>query len=183
MRKEDALFQLGMDLEAPEILEPRSTTQTEDTLNTCPTLVSRDGDNKKILSEGPLDFFIEEDGDVYAGKHIIIDLYDAEHLNNQAHIEAAMHECVEKAGATLLHIHLHPFEPTGVSGVAVLAESHISVHTWPEAGYAAFDVFMCGAAKPELCIDVLSNAFNAGHTDVSELRRGVKVALKAAKAA
>ncbi|MEM8838798.1 MAG: adenosylmethionine decarboxylase [Pseudomonadota bacterium] len=177
MRDEDALFQLGMDLEALADTEPRSTTQTEDFLNDRSALAVLAGE-KRLKEEGKqLDFFIEKDGEKFAGSHIIIDLYDADRLNDQAHIEDAMLECVEKAGATLLHIHLHPFEPEGVSGVAVLAESHISVHTWPEAGYAAFDVFMCGDAKPERCIEILGQAFNAGRVEVSELRRGSKVAL------
>ena len=90
-------------------------------------------------------------------------------------IDAAMRECVEEAGATLLHIHLHPFAPegvSGVSGVAVLAESHISIHTWPERRYAALDVFMCGDAQPEKCVEVLRRHFNAGEVRVNELLRG-----------
>ena len=73
----------------------------------------------------------------------------AERLDDIEHIEATLRRCVEAARATLLHIHLHHFQPNGVSGVAVLAESHISIHTWPEAGYAALDVFMCGSADPD----------------------------------
>lgn len=96
------------------------------------------------------DYAVVRDGVRYSGVHLIIDLYGAEKLNDLAYIEAAMRRCVDAAGATLLHIHLHPFEPNGISGVAVLAESHISVHTWPEDNYAAFDVFMCGDTKPEL---------------------------------
>src|SRR5262245_36856448 len=74
-----------------------------------------------------------------AGAHLIIDLYGATRLDDIEHIETTLRRCVEAASATLLHIHLHRFEPNGVSGVAVLAESHISIHTWPEAGYAALD--------------------------------------------
>jgi S-adenosylmethionine decarboxylase len=81
--------------------------------------------------------------------------------------------CVEAAGATLLHIHLHHFEPNGgVSGVAVLAESHISIHTWPECGYAALDVFMCGEASPEKSVPVLEKAFAAKRIEVDTLLRG-----------
>jgi S-adenosylmethionine decarboxylase len=72
----------------------------------------------------------------------------------------------------LLHIHTHKFSPQGVSGVAVLAESHISVHTWPEIGYAAFDVFMCGDAQPWKAVDVLANAFDTKDVRVKELLRG-----------
>ncbi|MEP2944508.1 MAG: adenosylmethionine decarboxylase [Hyphomicrobiales bacterium] len=181
MRNDDALFQLGMDLEALTDIEPRSTTQTEDNTTTNLTSFSKHKHDEKTVekssstSEPSLDYFVTKDGETFAGSHIIIDLYDAEGLNDQARIKSAMLECVEQAGATLLHIHLHPFEPTGVSGVAVLAESHISVHTWPENGYAAFDVFMCGDTKPETCIDILSRAFNAGRIEVKQLKRGTDV--------
>jgi S-adenosylmethionine decarboxylase proenzyme len=67
--------------------------------------------------------------------------------------------CAAAAGASFLHVHLHHFEPNGgVSGAAVLAERHISIHTWPERGYAAVDAFMCGKAKPERCVPVLRQA-------------------------
>jgi S-adenosylmethionine decarboxylase len=70
-------------------------------------------------------------------------------------------------------MHLHHFTPNGgVSGVAVLSESHISIHSWPEADYAALDVFMCGEAKPHLTIDVLKQAFRAREVMVKEHKRG-----------
>ncbi len=174
----NALFELGMDLEARVaedarcVAEPRSTTQKEENVSTAATAVT--ADNR-------LDHFIQKEGVHCAGAHLIIDLYDAERLDDLAHVEQALRTCVEEAGATLLHIHLHPFEPEGVSGVAVLAESHISVHTWPEAGYAAFDVFMCGDAQPEKCVEVLRQAFNPGKTAVSELLRGREVANQLSK--
>jgi S-adenosylmethionine decarboxylase len=107
-----------------------------------------------------------------AGVHLIIDLYEAKHLDDIAHIEATLRRCVDASRATLLHLHLHRFQPNGVSGVAVLAESHISIHTWPEAGYAALDVFMCGSAEPDACIPVLREAFSAKEVVVDELLRG-----------
>ena len=127
------------------------------------------------MLQNNLDHFVTKDGVTFAGTHIIIDFYDAQQLDDQAHIERTMRACIEASGATLLHIHLHPFEPTGVSGVAVLAESHISVHTWPEAGFAAFDVFMCGDTEPEKCIDILADAFKAKNVEVTDLKRGNKV--------
>lgn len=171
---DDGLFQLGMDLEAhageertlSAFGEPRSTTHTEDTTHTAP---------RAVAEADRLDHFIEKDGVRCAGAHLIIDLYDAERLDDLPYIEETLRTCVTEAGATLLHIHLHPFQPEGVSGVAVLAESHISVHTWPEAGYAAFDVFMCGDARPEACVEVLERAFRPGRTAVSELLRGKEV--------
>ena len=136
----DALFQLGMDLD-----HGSSTAQTEETNS---RRLAPEGDERK-------DFFCERDGVRYAGTHLIIDLVRAERLDDLEHIETTLRRCVEVAGATLLHIHLHHFTPNGgVSGVAVLAESHISIHSWPEYGYAALDVFMCGQTNPRRTIDV-----------------------------
>jgi len=109
--------------------------------------------------------------DHFAMRHGV-DLHGAKRLNDIDHIEATLRRCVEAARATLLHIHLHHFQPSGVSGVAVLAESHISIHTWPEAGYAALDIFMCGSAEPDNCIPVLREAFEAKRVDVNEILRG-----------
>ena len=120
------------------------------------------------------DHFITREGVTFAGHHLIIDLWEAEGLDDKAHIEQAMTDAVKAAGATLLHIHLHTFTPNGgISGVAVLAESHISVHTWPEKGYAAFDVFMCGDAEPKKALRVLEAAFKPKRTVVGMHKRGV----------
>ena len=114
------------------------------------------------------DHFIVKNGVRCAGAHLIIDLYDAERLDDIDHIEETLRRCVAEARATLLHIHLHHFEPNGgVSGVAVLAESHISIHSWPEVGYAALDVFMCGEAAPDACVPVLREAFKPKQIAVS----------------
>jgi S-adenosylmethionine decarboxylase len=118
------------------------------------------------------DHFVVRNGVRCAGVHLIIDVYGGDRLDDIDHIEGALRRCVDAAGATLLHIHLHHFQPNGVSGVAVLAESHISIHTWPEAGYAALDVFMCGKADPDRCVPVLREAFGAKRVAVSELLRG-----------
>lgn len=107
---------------------------------------------------------------------MIIDLWKASNLDDIDRIEQAFREAIDEAGATLLHIHLHKFEPNGgVSGVAVLAESHISVHSWPEEGYAAFDVFMCGNAKPHKVLPVLKRYFKPEHTNVSQHLRGASI--------
>jgi S-adenosylmethionine decarboxylase len=120
------------------------------------------------------DHFIRRNGIEFAGTHLILDLWEAEGLDDLELMESAMREAVDTCGATLLHIHLHHFTPSyGISGVAVLAESHISVHTWPERNFAAFDIFMCGDAKPELAIPVLKNAFNPGRINISEQLRGI----------
>jgi S-adenosylmethionine decarboxylase len=129
-------------------------------------------------SEQRNDHFVVRNGVRCAGAHLIVDLYGAERLDDVDHIEATLRRCVDAAGATLLHIHLHHFEPNGgVSGVAVLAESHISIHSWPERSYAALDIFMCGNAQPDRCVPVLRQAFNPGRVAVSELLRGKSTSL------
>ena len=120
------------------------------------------------------DHFVTENGLTFAGRHLIIDFWEAEGLSDKDRIEQAMIDAVEAAGATLLHIHLHTFTPGGgISGVAVLAESHISVHTWPERGYAAFDIFMCGKADTRKAYAVLKQAFAPKRVVLGEHKRGV----------
>jgi len=120
-----------------------------------------------------LDHFVARDGEIFAGTHLIIDLWDAKNLDNLERMEAAMRACIDECNATLLHIHLHHFTPNGgISGVAVLAESHISVHTWPEKNYAAFDVFMCGDSNPHRALEILSRYFQPKRSEVIEERRG-----------
>ncbi|ADM09691.1 S-adenosylmethionine decarboxylase [Parvularcula bermudensis HTCC2503] len=126
--------------------------------------------------EGPLDHFVEDGERIYAGRHLTIDLYGASDLTDQSRMEQAFRDCVTACGATLLHLHVHTFLPSGgLSGVAVLAESHISVHTWPEAAYAAFDVFMCGDAEPERAVDILAQAFSATAVEVGTHYRGADI--------
>ncbi len=132
-----------------------------------------DGRAGSTVQDAPKDYFIERDGVRYAGIHLIVDLWGAERLDDLAHVEATLRAAVTAAKATLLHIHLHHFTPNhGISGVAVLAESHISIHTWPETGYAALDVFMCGGAEPQATIEILRAAFKPDRLAVEEILRG-----------
>ena len=139
---------------------------------------ARKRDRAKVAVVAPVpaeereDHFAVRNGVRCAGVHLIVDLHGAAGLDDIDLIEATLRRCVEAARATLLHIHLHHFQPNGVSGVAVLAESHISIHTWPDAGYAALDVFMCGKASPDACIPVLRDAFQAERIEVNEILRG-----------
>jgi S-adenosylmethionine decarboxylase len=120
------------------------------------------------------DHFVEKDGVLFAGTHLILDFWGANKLDDLQRMETALCECVEVCEATLLHIHLHHFTPNGgISGVAVLAESHISVHTWPERDFAAFDIFMCGHSKPEAAIAVLKRAFTPKTMHITENLRGL----------
>ncbi len=165
------LLRMGTDLDI-------GATQ-EDTQNRGLNVVSDEpqlklaiDNDRDIFDQTRDDHFIRRDGRVFAGTHLIIEVVDGVGLDDQARIEGAMSKCVSECGATLLHLHTHRFSPQGVSGVAVLAESHISVHTWPEIGYGAFDVFMCGDAQPWKAVDVLREAFCAGDVRVKELFRG-----------
>ena len=152
------LFQLGIGLE--------TGAQEEDTNRGATAAIDA------LVESDREDHFIRKDGRVFAGTHLIIEVVDGTGLDDEARIQQAFRDCVEECGATLLHIHTHKFSPQGVSGVAVLAESHISVHTWPEIGYGAFDVFMCGDARPWRAVDVLKRAFETSDVRVKELLRG-----------
>ena len=121
------------------------------------------------------DHFAVHGGVRCAGVHLIIDLYGANptYLRDEGHIDETFRRCVDASGATLLHIHTNVFEEGGgISGVAVLAESHISIHTWPEAGFAALDVFLCGKADATPCPRILQEAFGARHMVVETILRG-----------
>ena len=125
------------------------------------------------ITVGP-DFFVERDGERYAGGHLLLDLWGASNLTDPDRIAAALAEAARAAGATILHSHLHQFgDGGGVSGVLVLAESHISIHTWPERDFAAIDIFMCGACDPLKSVPVLREAFQPADLQISEHRRGL----------
>lgn len=120
------------------------------------------------------DYFVEKDGLKFAGTHLIIELWGAGNLDNPEGIDAALREGSVAAGATILHSHFHHFTPNGgVSGVVVLAESHVSIHTWPERNYAAVDIFMCGKCDPYKAIPFLREAFSPDSVEITEHRRGL----------
>jgi S-adenosylmethionine decarboxylase len=150
----NALTPLGMVSELP------SENQTNDTL-------------LAVAAEEQKDYFVVRDGQKFAGMHLLVDLWGATNLADPDHIDAALREAAVAAGATILHSHFHHFSPNGgVSGVVVLAESHISIHTWPERDFAAVDLFMCGCCDPYLSIPILREAFAPERVDIDEQRRG-----------
>ena len=154
----DTLFQLGMDLTRS------STTQKEDLGTPSSCFVE---DRKE---------FIERDGIKFAGTHLVIDLFGAKNLSDLDIVEEALKGCVEAAGATMLHSHLHHTIPgKGVSGVAVLRDGHISIHSWPDAGYAAFDVFLGNSVRPHAIVNVLRQVFSAREVVVKEHKRGEEI--------
>ncbi len=127
-----------------------------------------------VSGEPRLDYFTQRGDVAFAGVHVIVDLWGASGLDSLTGVEAALRGAAEAAGATVLGADFHHFQPNGgVSGVLVLAESHISIHTWPEASFAAVDAFMCGACDPMRTVPILRAAFAPDRLTVQELRRGV----------
>lgn len=90
-----------------------------------------------------------------AGRHVLAEMTGCSPavLNDVVALEICFRDCAEQGGATLVSSHFHHFTPQGVSGVVVIAESHVTVHTWPEYGYAAVDVFTCG--RPEVAESIM----------------------------
>jgi S-adenosylmethionine decarboxylase len=124
--------------------------------------------------EAQKDYFVEKDGVKFAGTHLLLDLWGSSNLIDPELIDTALRDAAEAANATILHSHFHHFGPDGgVSGVLVLAESHISIHTWPERDFAAIDIFMCGACDPYDSLPVLQAAFDPTSIVQSEQRRGL----------
>lgn len=130
-------------------------------------------DSGRPTEEDRLDYFVEKDGLTFAGTHLIIDLWGGEGLNDPELIETTLKECASAAGATVLHFHIHAFEPDGLSGVLVLAESHISFHSWPERKFLALDIFMCGRTDPYKAVPVLKKAFKPETLQLNEIKRGI----------
>lgn len=109
------------------------------------------------------------------GKHWLVEFYGARDLSDVKAIRRAMKNAVAVSGVTLLKLQLHHFGPAdGVTGVALLAESHISIHTWPEREYAAVDIFMCGnTSSPEKALAALRTALGPRKVRVRRFERGI----------
>ncbi|QRY66172.1 adenosylmethionine decarboxylase (plasmid) [Ensifer sp. PDNC004] len=115
-----------------------------------------------------------------AGTHLLLDFWGATGLDDAVGIDQALREAADACGATLLDVRLHEFGGEGgVTGVALLAESHISVHTWPETGYAALDVFVCGGCDPRDAIAPLKRRFNPTDIKITAVARGSEPLLSA----
>ena len=110
------------------------------------------------------------------GKHILAEFYkcDSAILNDVALIEKYMIESAKKAKATIVSSSFHRFNPFGVSGVVVIAESHLAIHTWPEYGYASIDIYTCGdTLNPWIAFKYLVKTLQAKETSMIELKRGL----------
>jgi S-adenosylmethionine decarboxylase len=109
------------------------------------------------------------------GSHILADFFGipAQLLRSGSELEALLRRAAEIAGATVLGSHFHSFgSAQGVTGVVLLAESHISIHTWPESDFAAIDIFMCGAADPQRALAALAEALGPTRQHVEVAARG-----------
>lgn len=109
------------------------------------------------------------------GRHILAEFFDCDRdlLNDQEQIEMAMKRAAIECGATIVQAVFHSFNPHGVSGVVVIAESHLAIHTWPEYGYAAIDVFTCGETiDPWIATRALQEYLKAKEVTTVEMKRG-----------
>lgn len=108
------------------------------------------------------------------GRHVLAELHgcDAALLNDKDYIETLMKRAAEAAGATVVGTLFHRFTPQGVSGVVVVEESHLSIHTWPENGYAAADFYTCGECNPERACEVLGEGLKMHEAEIMVLDRG-----------
>jgi len=114
------------------------------------------------------------------GRHLLIELHDCdkEVLNDLGFLRDAMVAAAVDCGATVMGESFHHFSPQGVSGVVVIAESHLSIHTWPEYGYAAVDIFTCGTSvEPEKAVEALVEKLGAKNHSLMEIPRGLLVAV------
>ena len=110
------------------------------------------------------------------GRHLLLELKgcDKEVLDNLEYLRKCMCETAEKIGATVLNNVFHQFSPQGVSGVVVIAESHLCIHTWPEYRFAAIDIFTCGdTIDPKSAIDILVAKLGAREHSAMEIERGI----------
>ncbi|UWQ20768.1 adenosylmethionine decarboxylase [Jannaschia sp. W003] len=108
------------------------------------------------------------------GRHLLLEHWGGRGLRDAALLERSMRAAAREAGAHILGAHFHPFEGGGVTGVLLLAESHVTVHTWPEHGYAALDLFMCGEAPVERAADVLDAMLAPERSERRTLARGYR---------
>ena len=112
----------------------------------------------------------------YLGRHILAEFFDCDPnvLNNPALVEKYMLDAALECGATIVNKCFHLFAPHGVSGVVIISESHLAIHTWPELGYAAVDLFTCGdKCDPKVSYEFLKEKFNSRKATFTELKRGI----------
>jgi S-adenosylmethionine decarboxylase len=109
----------------------------------------------------------------YAGIHLIVEFWQGKKITSSKKIEQLLLTAVKRAKSTPLETITHEFEPQGITGVVLLAESHLALHTWPEIGYIALDIFTCGdKAKPYKALDYLKKELKPKKVEITEVKRG-----------
>lgn len=113
---------------------------------------------------------------IHLGQHVLAEFFECDPniLNNVSMVEKLMTEAALECGATIVQKCFHMFNPYGVSGVVIISESHLAIHTWPELGYAAVDLFTCGdKCDPKVSYNYLKKMFNSKNASYRELKRGI----------
>ncbi len=121
------------------------------------------------------DFVLKGNSALYS-KHLVLELYecDASKLDDELYVRNAISNAAKISGATILNLMSHQFQPYGVTGLVLLSESHISIHTWPERRYAAVDVFTCGLKMlPEHACEFLCKEFGAKNSSIQKISRKI----------
>jgi S-adenosylmethionine decarboxylase len=113
------------------------------------------------------------------GRHLLVEYWgcDSQALDELGAVEALMKRAAVAAGATIVTSTFHRFSPQGVSGVVVVEESHLSIHTWPERGYAAIDFYTCGNCRPDKAHAVLAQGLKPQRTEHMVVHRGLRPAV------
>ena len=124
----------------------------------------------------PIKDVVKPSCEKYLGRHILAEFFECDPniLNNIELVERYMTEAALECGATIVQKCFHLFTPHGVSGVIIISESHLAIHTWPELGYAAVDLFTCGdKCDPKVSYEFLRKMFNSKKATFTELKRGI----------
>jgi S-adenosylmethionine decarboxylase proenzyme len=110
------------------------------------------------------------------GTHLVLELWGCSNLNSASIVEQALRDVVDAIGVTLLDLRVYPFSPIGITGVAIVAESHIMIHTWPEHHYAAIDVFTCGEERDlTAAVEAVREHFTPERVQLMHIVRGILV--------
>ena len=114
--------------------------------------------------------------EMHLGQHVLAEFFECDPnvLNSISKVEKYMIDAALECGATIVQKCFHMFNPYGVSGVVIISESHLAIHTWPELGYAAVDLFTCGSScDPMVAYEFLKKKFNSRSANYTELKRGI----------
>jgi S-adenosylmethionine decarboxylase len=124
---------------------------------------------------GPKGQFTQDpDGSRYAGVHVLVDLWQVSGAGDPAYVRGTIEQAIASCGATLLELRLHQFDPAGITAVAVLSESHLSFHSWPQEDFVAVDIFTCGDLDPRRAVSVLRERLAPGRVAITTHRRGLQ---------